>query len=159
MALWYSHYTRRATKGLACLGATIFLLHKFGVLDFSSRPYDTWTWVTCPGSSPFEQSCTTSRATTAQDVLIVVKTGGSEPQTRLRSQLATVLSRIPRQNIIIFSDMEEQIDSYDVHDVYASLPEQERANYPEFTLYNAQQKYQRQGRDTRLLEGGWNLAK
>ncbi|RFU34457.1 hypothetical protein B7463_g1835, partial [Scytalidium lignicola] len=99
------------------------------------------------------------QATIAQDIQIVVKTGGSEPQSRLRYQLATVLSKIPRQNVLIFSDLEEQVGSYHVRDVYADLSEQERANYPEFALYDALQEYKQQGKDTRELQGGWDLAK
>ena len=159
MAWRYPWYLRRAVKGLTCLGITFFLLRSFRLLDFSARRYDTWTWTTCPGSSPFEQSCTASRATIAQDIQVVVKTGGSEPQSRLRYQLATVLSKIPRQNLFIFSDLEEQVGSYHVHDIYADLSEQERAAYPEFALYNLQQEYTQQGKDTRELQGGWALAK
>ncbi len=161
MAAWrYRRYTRRAIHGLACLGATFFLLYSFGLLDFSARRYDIWTWTTaCPSSSPFEQSCTASRATIAQDVQIVVKTGGSEPQSRLRLQLATILSKIPRQNVLIFSDLEEQVGSYHIHDVYADISKQERAGYPEFALYDIQQEYKQQGKNTRELKGGWDLAK
>jgi len=68
----------------------------------------------------------------------VVNTGGLEPQSRLRSQLDTVLSKIPFYNVIIFSDVEEQVDYHHVHDVYADTPKQERANYPKFALYDAQ---------------------
>jgi hypothetical protein len=159
MAWPYSRYTRRAVKGIIYLGVTLFLLHSFRLLDFSARRYDTWTWTTCPGSSPFEQSCTASRATIAQDIQIVVKTGGSEPQSRLRYQLATILSKIPRQNVFIFSDLEDQVGSYYVRDVYADVSEEERAGYPEFALYDLQQEYKRQGKDIRELQGGWDLAK
>ena len=159
MAWRYPRYTRRAINGLTCLGITFFLLHSFRLLDFSARLYDTWTWTACPGSSPFEQSCTAPRATIAQDIQIVVKTGGSEPQSRLRYQLATVLSKIPRQNVLVFSDLEEQVGSYHVRDVYVDLSEQERANYPEFALYDIQQEFKQQGKDTRELQGGWDLAK
>lgn len=61
--------------------------------------------------------------------------------------------------MIIFSDMEEQVGSQHVYDVYADLSAQERASYPEFALYDAQQEYQREGKDTRLMGGGWDLAK
>jgi hypothetical protein len=160
MAWRYRRYTRRAIHGLTCLGIILFLLHSFRLLDFSARRYDTWTWTTtCPGSSPFEQSCTAPRATIAQDIQIVVKTGGSEPQSRLRYQLSTILSKIPRQNVLIFSDLEEQVGSYHVRDVYADISEQERAGYPEFALYDVQQEYKQQGKDTRELNGGWDLAK
>lgn len=101
----------------------------------------------------------TTRATIAEKTLVVVKTGGTEPQSRLLSQLSTVLSKVPRQKVVIFSDLEEQVGPYHVHDVYANISEQERASYPEFALYDAQQVQQRQGKDTRLMGGGWDLAK
>jgi hypothetical protein len=95
----------------------------------------------------------------AQDVQIVIKTGGSEPQSRLQYQLATMLSNVPPQNVLILSDMEEEIGSFHVHDVYADISRQERNSYPEFALYDQLQMYQQQGKDTRQLGGGWNLAK
>lgn len=95
----------------------------------------------------------------AQNIKVVIRTGGSEPQSRLRSQLSTVLSKIPQGNVLIMSDMEEKIGSYRVHNVYADLSEEERANYPEFALYDKQLEYQKQGGDTRELQGGWALGK
>lgn len=159
MSWRYRRYTRRAIKGLTCLGVTLFLLHYFRLLDFSTRRYDTWTWMPCPASSPFVQSCTASRATLAQDIQIVVKTGGTEPQSRLRYQLATLLSKIPRQNVLIFSNLEEQIVDYKVYDVFVDISEEEGTNYPEFALYDKQQVYKKQGKDTRELQGGWELDK
>lgn len=159
MTLSYRRYTKRAIKGLTCLGVAFLLLHCSRLLGFHARRYDTWTWTACLGLSPFEQSCTAPRITIAQETLIVVKTGGTEPQSRLRSQLATILSKVPRQNVVVFSDMEEQVGPYHVHDVYADISEEERAGYPEFALYDAQKAYQLQGQDARSIEGGWDLAK
>lgn len=159
MARRYPRHARRAINGLACLAVILFLLHPYWPRYFFARRYDTWTWTSCPASSPFEQSCTTSRARIARDIQVVVKTGGSESQSRLRSQLTSVLSKIPRQNVLIFSDLEEQVGPYHVRDVYADISEQERVNYPEFVLYDAQQEYKKQAMDTRGLQGGWDLAK
>jgi hypothetical protein len=55
--------------------------------------------------------------------------------------------------------MEEKIGSYHIQDVYADLSEQERAKYPEFALYDTQLEYQKQGGNTRELQGGWELGK
>lgn len=163
MAPWHPRHTRRAiTKGLISLVITICILHYFQLLDFLSvRRYDTWTWTACSGSV-FEPSCLAPRAKIAQDVLVVIKTGGSEPQSRLQAQLSTILSELPRQNILIFSDIEEQVDSHHVYDAYADLSNQERTSYPEFALYEAQQEVLGQGLDIReneWLQGGWDLAK
>jgi len=162
MMLWrYPRQVRLAVRLVAYLGALLFLLQSLRLLGFfvQQRRYDSWVWTPCPGSSLFEQSCTASRALIAQDIQIVVKTGGTEPQNRLRYQLATLLSKVPRRNILVFSDLEEEIDSYYVYNVFADVSEQERANYPEFALYDKQQLYKQQGRDTRELQGGWDLAK
>lgn len=159
MALWYPRYTKRAIKSFIFLGATLLLLHSFQLLDFSTRRWETWEWTRCPNWSPFSTSCTAARSSIAKDVQVVVKTGGSEPQSRLRAQLATMLSQIPQENILIFSDMEEQIHSHRVHDVYADLSEKERRSYPEFALYHAQQEYLSEGKDRQELNGGWELAK
>jgi hypothetical protein len=159
---WRSRrHTRRAVHGLTLLGIALFLLHTFQLLDFSTRRYDTWAWTKpCPrDSSQTKQSCTATKVTIGQDVQIVVKTGGSESQNRLRYQLTTILSKIPPENILIFSDLEEKVGSYDVYDVYADLSEQERAEYHEFALYDLQQAYKREGNVTRELAGGWDLAK
>jgi hypothetical protein len=100
-----------------------------------------------------------SRASIAQYVQVVVETGGSEPQSRLRYQLDTMLSDVPPQNILILSDLEEDIGAFHAHDVYADISRQERDSYPEFALYDKLKTYQQQGEDTRKLEGGWKLAK
>lgn len=158
--LWrYPRHARRAVKGLICLSATLFLLHSFHLLDFSARRYNTWAWTACPGSPAFKPSCKASRTAIAQDVQIVVKTGGTEPQSRLRCQLSTILSQVPPQNVLVFSNLEEDVGSYHVHDVYADISDQERMGYPEFALYDAQQMYKQQGKDTRELHGGWDLDK
>lgn len=147
-------------KILISLGLVLFLLHSFQLLGFTARRYDTWTWTSCPSSSSAsEQTCPISHATLAQDIQIVVKTGGSEPQNRLRSQLATVPSQIPQRDILIFSDLEEEEGGYSVQDVCADLSVQERAEYPEFEPYDVQQEYKRLGKNTRDLRGGWDLAK
>ncbi|PQE07707.1 glycosyltransferase family 31 protein [Rutstroemia sp. NJR-2017a BVV2] len=105
------------------------------------------------------KACTASRASIAPDVQIVVETGGSEPQDRLQYQLATMLSNVPRQNILIFSDLEEDVESFHIHDALADVSMQERKDFPEFAIYDELQTYKQQGKDTRKLKGGWKLAK
>ena len=152
-------YPRRAAKGLIYLAVVFFLFHFLSLLDFSTRRYDTWTWKTCPDSSLFKQLCLIPRATIARDTQIVLRTGGSEPQSRIRSHLETVLSQVPPQNVLVFSDMEEILGDYHVYDVYADISKHERAKYPEFALYDELQWHKQQGKDTRELQGGWTLGK
>lgn len=151
---------QRPFKALAFLALAFFLLHSFHLLPFSGRPYDTWAWTPCPpGSSPFKESCNIPRASIGHDLQIIVKTGGSEPLSRLRYQLKTLLSEVPRENLLILSDLEEDIGEYHIYDIYADVSEKERKNYPEFTLYDEQLAYKAQGNDTRELKGGWQLDK
>jgi hypothetical protein len=156
----YLRYTKRSAKSLACIVLILFLLHITHSVDLSfSRRYDTWPWTPCPSTSPFDPACTVPQGLVARDLLVVVRTGGSEPIERLRTQLETVLSVIPKENLVIFSDMAEEVDGHQVHDAYANISAQERANYPEFAMYDVQLDLQRQGKDTRAMEGGWVLGK
>ncbi|KAM3074280.1 hypothetical protein ACMFMG_002905 [Clarireedia jacksonii] len=143
-----------------CLGLIFFLENTFSPLNLFQRRYDNRPWdSSCYKLSPFNKACTASRASIAPDVQIVVETGGSEPQSRLQHQLATMLSSVPRENILVFSDMEEDVGSIHIYDGLADISMQERKDYPEFTLYDELQMYQQLGKDTRKLEGGWKLAK
>jgi len=151
-------YARQATKYLIfCV--ILMLVHFFPPPGLFARRYNTWNWTGCPNSSLLDPVCQAPGAMISQDVQVVIREGGSEPQSRLRSQLSTILSRVPQRNVLIMSDMEEEIGCYRVHNVYADLSEQERANYPEFAMYDTQLEYQKQGKDTRELQGGWALGK
>lgn len=152
---------KRSIRALLGLGIFfLLLLHSSHLLDLSGRRFDTWPWTPCPDAS----LCTAPRALLAKDVQVVVKTGASEPSSRLRYQLETVLSEVPLDNILIFSDMEDRVGRYHVHDAYAWMSILEQASDPEFALYDAQQELRRQGKDVReakdgWLQGGWDLAK
>jgi hypothetical protein len=159
MISWSSRWTRRLIKVIVCLLGTSLVLHSLQVLDISARRFDVWEWNACPGLSPFDPSCPATRVKIAQDVQVVIKTGGSEPQGRLRTQLSTILSTVPKKSLVIFSDMEENVGPHKVHDVYSALSKRERERYPEFALYEAQQIYLHRGEDTRSMSGGWELAK
>lgn len=151
---------RRGLRAIVGLCAIAYVLYSSQLLDFSGRRFDTWLWTACPDPS----SCTASRALLARDVQVVVKTGASEPPSRLRYQLETVLSRVSDDNVLIFSDLEDDVGRYHVHDAYAGISKQERAAYPEFVLYDTQQELHRLGKDVREVQhgwaqGGWALAK
>ncbi|KAL5330310.1 hypothetical protein ACEPPN_003836 [Leptodophora sp. 'Broadleaf-Isolate-01'] len=126
----------------------------------TGRLYDVWPWTRCP-SSLFDKTCTAPRAAVAQDVLIVVKTGGTEQISRLKDQLDTLLSTVPKENVLVLSDLTEKVDSVPVLDIFADLSPNERKHYPEFELYTQIQKLQKEGQDTRMLnaKGGWDLDK
>jgi hypothetical protein len=63
------------------------------------------------------------------------------------------------EDVLVFSDLTETIDDFHVHDAYADISREERDHYPEFALYDVQQRYKQQRKDTRELKGGWTLGK
>lgn len=152
--------TRRMLRGGAVFVLVLLLLLLSNFLPSSTRQFDTRPWVSCPsGASPFDKLCNIPRTSFSRDVQIVVKTGGTEQLDRLRYQLATLLSEVPPENLLIFSDLEKDLGAYHIHDVYANISQEERSLYPEFKLYDEQLAYQAAGKDTSELEGGWKLDK
>ncbi|KAK3321736.1 glycosyltransferase family 31 protein [Apodospora peruviana] len=70
------------------------------------------------------------------NILLVMKTGASEAYARLPAQLLTSLQCLP--DFLIFSDMDQQVAGYQVHDSLATvLPEAELGN-SDFDLYRRQ---------------------
>ena len=55
----------------------------------------------CANSYEVNETGKSPRATVARDVQIIVKTGGSEPLGRLTTQLATLLTEVPMQNLLL----------------------------------------------------------
>lgn len=107
-------------------------------------------------SNKVNETCKSSRASVARDVQVIVKTGGSEPLGRLTTQIATLLTEVPMQNLLIFSDLDEDVGFYHVQDVLKDIPKEERSVYPAFALYDQQQVLKAEGKDTRELNG-WEL--
>lgn len=151
--------SRRPFRIVLFTGFVLFLLQHFQLVPWGGRSYDTWSWTACPGLSPFSVLCTASRSSIAHDVQVVVKTGGSEQQSRLKFLLKTILKEVPKQNVIIFSDLAEVVDDFQVYDIYTDVSKTERNSYEDFKLYDQQQVYKAEGKDTRTLEGGWALDK
>lgn len=154
-------WRQRLFKATICTCLILFLAHKFQLREILlARRYDTWPWDhSCYRLSPFSSACAASRAKIAHDVQIVIETGGSEPKDRLQYQLATILSGIPAENILIFSDLEEEAGAFRIRDALADVSMRERGEYPEFAFYDELQMYRREGRDTHELEGGQKLAR
>ncbi|KAF7959631.1 hypothetical protein EAE96_001246 [Botrytis aclada] len=91
---------------------------------------------------------------------IVIETSGSEPKERLQYQLATILSGFPAENILIFSDLEEEeVGAFRIRDALADVSVRECKEYSEFAVYDELQMYLQEGRDTHELKGGYKLAR
>ena len=151
-------YIALITRGLTLVLVLFVLLYTSDLLDFTSRRFDTWAWNACP-KTLFDKSCQAPRSKLVQDVQVILRTGGSEPLSRIRSHLSTVLYPIPPGNVVVFSDLEETLGGVHIQDAYTNISKEELHLYPEFALYDIQQEYQDEGKDTRELQGGWILGK
>lgn len=69
----------------------------------------------------------------ADDVLVVVKTGATALRERLPVHFKTTLRCIP--HYVIFSDMEEEFQGHQIHDVLSGVSAQMKESAPEFNFY------------------------
>lgn len=91
-------------------------------------------------------------------IQVVLKTGAGEVFDKLLVHLETVTSCVPASDILIFSDLAEQIGPYIIHDALDNLPEEVRST-PDFDIYHQQHEHRRNGQDVKDLKGGWVLDK
>lgn len=84
----------------------------------------------------------TEGALRPEDVLLIVKTGGTTIYKRLLIHLTTTFApeRIPLQNTVIYSDSSEDIGSFHVIDVLANTTSP-TLNTTEFDVYRSQAEY------------------
>ncbi|KAM0357020.1 hypothetical protein ACHAP4_006727 [Fusarium culmorum] len=116
-------------------------------LDVPSGPLSNWTGV-CEGFP------------NTDGIMLVMKTGATEAFTKLPAHLLTSLQCL--DDYLLFSDLDQQIDKYQIYDVLKDVKDDVRRGRKEFDLYKAQvdcpipQQYCTAG-----LTGkdGWNLDK
>ncbi|KAL4725171.1 hypothetical protein ACLX1H_007317 [Fusarium chlamydosporum] len=116
-------------------------------LEVPSGPLSNWTGV-CEGFP------------NTDGIMLVMKTGATEAFTKLPAHLLTSLQCL--DDYLLFSDLDQQIDKYQIYDVLKDVKEDVRRGRKEFDLYKAQvncpipQQYctaDMTGKD------GWNLDK
>ncbi|KAM0557148.1 hypothetical protein ACHAPJ_005411 [Fusarium lateritium] len=116
-------------------------------LDVPSGPLANWTGV-CDGFP------------NTDGIMLVMKTGATEAFTKLPAHLLTSLQCL--DDYLLFSDLDQQIDKYQIYDVLKDVKDDVRKGRKEFDLYKAQtdcpipQQYctaDMTGKD------GWNLDK
>jgi hypothetical protein len=94
-------------------------------------------------------------------ILLVMKTGASESFGKLPTQLMTVLKCLP--DFLIFSDMEQHVAGYRVHDSLETVLDSVRDGNSDFDLYRRQRWCDvDQGNCNKLGDPsseGWNLDK
>ncbi|CAM1504643.1 Fc.00g022340.m01.CDS01 [Cosmosporella sp. VM-42] len=126
-------------------------------------------------SSPLEHSKMTKKPQHAatelsgNDVLLIMKTGGTTMWKRLLVHLTTSLAseRIPQENIVIYSDNSETIGDFTIIDVLANMTEKAKG-MQDFDVYRSQPQYAANNRypeaagvngDVWGPEGGWIIDK
>ena len=98
-----------------------------------------------PGSGNTQQQqqpATPSEAVADDDILLIMKTGGTSMWKRLLVHLTTTLSpqRISPHNMVIYSDIAYTIGSFQVVDVFANMSDQVK-QAPDFEHYRQQPEY------------------
>lgn len=99
----------------------------------------------------------------ADDVQIIVKTGANEIYEKFPTQLLTELRCY--DNILVFSDLEQDIGPYHVYDALANVTESVKQSSSDFDYYRTLQEYKETGQDIATLRpttgsgAGWNLDK
>jgi hypothetical protein len=98
----------------------------------------------------------------SDDIVVVLKTGANEVFEKLPTQILTMLQCV--DNLLIFSDLEQQIGAYHVHDALDGISEEVKAGNPDFDYYRTLQEYKKNGQDISKIkdetgESAWNLDK
>ncbi|KAF4539656.1 Glycosyltransferase family 31 [Lasiodiplodia theobromae] len=98
----------------------------------------------------------------ADDVLVILKTSATESHKKLPIHFKTTLRCIPHWRV--FSDLEEDIEGYRVHDVLDEIDDGVKTSAEEFRLYDMIQQWHTRGRipsavDEVLYKQAWNLEK
>lgn len=101
----------------------------------------------------------TGNLITAEDIVIIVKTGATEIYRALPIQLATTLTHF--SNRLFFSDHEQQIAQYHIQNALDEVSESIISGNKDFELYLNQKKLIALGQSPEKLElkGGWELDK
>jgi Fringe-like len=86
-----------------------------------------------------------------ENVVVMVKTGASEAAEKVPAQMATTLRCA--KHVLHFSDLEQDIGQYHLHDALDNVPASFVENNPEFDLYKKQKALWRDKGDISELRG------
>jgi hypothetical protein len=95
-------------------------------------------------------------------VVIVVKTGATEALARIPTLLTTFLSCIKEDDVLFFSDMEQEIAGAHLHDALVDVVEEAKTATADFELYDLQKQLHAYGGDVSSLpkaKEAWALDK
>jgi len=75
--------------------------------------------------------------------VVILRTGATEAYSKIPTQLLTALRCV--SNLLIVSDMEQDLGGHHIHDVLKNVSPNIRENHPDFELYRQQRVLQSQG--------------
>lgn len=146
-----------------CLIYTLFSgFSGFAGLSAAGRPYDTWVadgFSRATSNTSDAINCNAFSLPGASEVQVVLKTGAAEAFDKLLVHLSTVTSCINPSDILIFSDLEEDVGQWHLYDALSRLPTSYRSSNADFAVYEAQQTYRQAKVSLKSLQGGWALDK
>jgi hypothetical protein len=90
-------------------------------------------------------------------IAITLKTSAQESLSKLPIYLSTLLSCFTGHDILIASDMEQEIGQYRLHDILKELPESLRAGNHDFDVYYALQAHKSSGQELAMFQIDTNL--
>lgn len=98
----------------------------------------------------------------SDDIQVVLKTGANEVFDKLPTQLLTMLQCV--SDLLIFSDLEQQLGAYHIHDALDNITEAVKTGNGDFDYYRTLQEYKKLGMDIGKLkestgDAAWNLDK
>lgn len=122
---------------LRAVGAVVILLVFLNVWLWHSRSSSTSVLSDdVPPDQKEDQLC--AEFTGSDRVLVTVKTGATEANLKIPIQLSTSLRCAP--NVLIFSDMVQEIGDHHVYDALENIPDEVTANNSDFDIYRMQQE-------------------
>lgn len=94
--------------------------------------------------------------------MVILKTGANEVFEKLPTQILTMLQCV--DNLLIFSDLEQQIGAYHIHDALKDIADEVKDGNPDFDYYRTLQEYHKTGQNIGTIrdetgESAWNLDK
>lgn len=145
------------------------LIASFGSLPSDASRFVPFQTKTPSSDDPTDRPSSSSSSdrrcdafSNSTDSLVIVKTGANEIYDKLPTQLLTTLRCY--QDLLIFSDLDQFLGPYHVHDALDNVTEAAALHNPIFDYYRTLQEYQKFGQDIGLLksttgQAAWNLDK
>ncbi|KAH8728354.1 hypothetical protein GQ44DRAFT_724361 [Phaeosphaeriaceae sp. PMI808] len=121
--------------------AVLFSLSIINVFTKASPPAFSLRYTKQSAHDPHDFICPQSQL--ADDVLIILRTGATESREKVPVHFRTTLRCVP--HFVVFSDMDEEIEGVEIHNVLGGVSEKTRKENEDFKLYRHLQDHGRRG--------------